>query len=110
MGTRRTMEDSHSFIVDFDAIRGQGFFAIFDGHAGKHAAEWCGSHFHEVRSPLLIVYLCGLHICSIFLKQYTHLQIPALQTFLIKPSTRLMSISLACAKLPKAKFIPAVPL
>jgi len=46
-GTRRTMEDSHSFIIDFDAIRGQGFFAVFDGHAGKHAAEWCGSHFHE---------------------------------------------------------------
>ncbi|KAF8629677.1 hypothetical protein AX17_005613 [Amanita inopinata Kibby_2008] len=41
------MEDSHSFVVDFDYIRGQGFFAVFDGHAGKHAAEWCGSHFHE---------------------------------------------------------------
>jgi len=47
-GPRRTMEDAHSFVVDFDAIRGQGFFAVFDGHAGKHAAEWCGSHFHEV--------------------------------------------------------------
>lgn len=46
-GTRRTMEDAHSFVVDFDSIRGQGFFAVFDGHAGKHAAEWCGSHFHE---------------------------------------------------------------
>jgi len=46
-GSRRTMEDAHSFIVDFDSIRGQGFFAVFDGHAGKHAAEWCGQHFHE---------------------------------------------------------------
>ncbi|KAF9012316.1 phosphatase 2C-domain-containing protein [Cyathus striatus] len=46
-GTRRTMEDAHSFVVDFDAVRGQGFFAVFDGHAGKHAAEWCGAHFHE---------------------------------------------------------------
>ncbi|KAF9461255.1 phosphatase 2C-domain-containing protein [Collybia nuda] len=46
-GTRRTMEDAHSFVVDFDSIRGQGFFAVFDGHAGKHAAEWCGSYFHE---------------------------------------------------------------
>ncbi|KAG7098510.1 hypothetical protein E1B28_000454 [Marasmius oreades] len=46
-GTRRTMEDSHSFVVDFDNIRGQGFFAVFDGHAGKHAAEWCGNNFHE---------------------------------------------------------------
>ncbi|KAF9268849.1 protein phosphatase 2C [Marasmius fiardii PR-910] len=46
-GTRRTMEDAHSFVVDFDNIRGQGFFAVFDGHAGKHAAEWCGNNFHE---------------------------------------------------------------
>ncbi|GAA5854830.1 hypothetical protein JCM8547_004087 [Rhodosporidiobolus lusitaniae] len=44
---RRTMEDAHSFIYDFGGIRGQGYFAIFDGHAGKHAAEWCGNHFHE---------------------------------------------------------------
>jgi len=42
------MEDAHSFVIDFDNIRGQGFFAVFDGHAGKHAAEWCGNHFHEV--------------------------------------------------------------
>lgn len=40
---------AHSFIYDFGGIRGQGYFAIFDGHAGKHAAEWCGVHFHEVR-------------------------------------------------------------
>ncbi|KAF7376149.1 Phosphatase 2C like protein [Mycena sanguinolenta] len=46
-GARRTMEDAHSFVVDFCNVRGQGFFAVFDGHAGKHAAEWCGSHFHE---------------------------------------------------------------
>ncbi|GAA5919348.1 hypothetical protein JCM6882_008444, partial [Rhodosporidiobolus microsporus] len=44
---RRTMEDAHSFIYDFGGIRGQGYFAVFDGHAGKHAAEWCGNHFHE---------------------------------------------------------------
>ncbi|BGP05678.1 mgpp2cl-1, protein phosphatase 2C-like protein 1 [Rhodotorula toruloides] len=44
---RRVMEDAHSFIYDFGGIRGQGYFAVFDGHAGKHAAEWCGHHFHE---------------------------------------------------------------
>ncbi|KAG9047327.1 Protein phosphatase 2C 1 [Tulasnella sp. UAMH 9824] len=48
MGSRRTMEDAHSFVVDYAGIRGQGFFAVFDGHAGKHAAEWCGQHFHEM--------------------------------------------------------------
>ncbi|SCV72344.1 BQ2448_3881 [Microbotryum intermedium] len=51
---RRSMEDAHSFIYDFAGIRGQGYFAVFDGHAGKHAAEWCGEHFHEVRHPLAL--------------------------------------------------------
>ncbi|KAJ1929106.1 phosphatase 2C [Tieghemiomyces parasiticus] len=45
---RRTMEDSHSFFYKFDDADGQGFFTIFDGHAGKQAAEWCGLHFHEI--------------------------------------------------------------
>ncbi|EPQ28188.1 uncharacterized protein PFL1_04016 [Pseudozyma flocculosa PF-1] len=44
---RRTMEDSHAFVYDFGGVYGQGFFGVFDGHAGKHAAEWCGAHFHE---------------------------------------------------------------
>ncbi|POW20569.1 hypothetical protein PSHT_03420 [Puccinia striiformis] len=44
---RRTMEDSHSFLYSFGDVDGQGYFAVFDGHAGKHAAEWCGQWFHE---------------------------------------------------------------
>lgn len=43
------MEDSHALVAPFNRVHGQGFFAVFDGHAGKHAAEWCGQHFHEVR-------------------------------------------------------------
>lgn len=46
--SRRTMEDAHSFVTNFAGVKGQGFWAVFDGHAGKHAAEWCGEHFHEV--------------------------------------------------------------
>lgn len=45
---RRTMEDAHSYFYDFGGVVGQGFFAIFDGHASKSAAEWCGNHLHEV--------------------------------------------------------------
>lgn len=41
------VHSAHSFIYDFAGLKGQGFFAVFDGHAGKHAAEWCGEHFHE---------------------------------------------------------------
>ncbi|KAG8744490.1 Protein phosphatase 2C 1 [Ceratobasidium sp. 414] len=52
-GQRRTMEDAYSFVVDFAGVRGQGYYAIFDGHAGKHAAEWCGHNFHQKLLSLL---------------------------------------------------------
>jgi serine/threonine protein phosphatase PrpC len=42
------MEDTYGFVVDFDAVRGQGLFAIFDGHGNKSAAEWCGAEFYTV--------------------------------------------------------------
>lgn len=45
---RRTMEDAHMFIHDFDQVPGQGYFAIFDGHAGKFAAEWCRDNMSDI--------------------------------------------------------------
>ncbi|KAI8086429.1 phosphatase 2C-like domain-containing protein [Halteromyces radiatus] len=50
---RRTMEDAHTVITDFNDVARQGFFAIFDGHAGKATAEWCGNHFHETLAECL---------------------------------------------------------
>jgi len=44
---RRTMEDAHAYFYNFNDVEGQGYFAIFDGHAGKQAAEWCGNQLHE---------------------------------------------------------------
>ncbi|KAI9463632.1 protein serine/threonine phosphatase 2C [Lactarius psammicola] len=46
-GPRRTMEDAHSYVFDYAGVHGQGFFAVFDGHAGREAADWCGQNFHE---------------------------------------------------------------
>lgn len=57
-GPRRFMEDAHSIVVPFAGIHGQGFFAIFDGHAGKHAAEWCGQNFSLVRFTLVLCCPC----------------------------------------------------
>ncbi|KAG6830170.1 hypothetical protein H0H92_001899 [Tricholoma furcatifolium] len=47
IGHRPSMEDSYGFVVDFHAIRGQGLFAIFDGHGNKLTAEWAGGEFHK---------------------------------------------------------------
>ncbi|PWN35599.1 PP2C-domain-containing protein [Meira miltonrushii] len=51
---RRTMEDAHAFVYDFGSVHGQGYFGVFDGHAGKHSAEWCGQHFHEYLLDTLV--------------------------------------------------------
>ncbi|WFD18564.1 protein-serine/threonine phosphatase [Malassezia caprae] len=47
------MEDAHDFQHDFDNVPGQGYFAIFDGHAGKFAAEWCRDNMSEILSEEL---------------------------------------------------------
>ena len=45
---RRTMEDAHACELNFGGIAGQGLFAIFDGHGGKAAAEWCGENISRL--------------------------------------------------------------
>ncbi|KAI9275991.1 phosphatase 2C-like domain-containing protein [Sporodiniella umbellata] len=50
---RRTMEDAHTFVFNYMGIPRQGFFAIFDGHAGKATAEWCGSNFDKVLARVI---------------------------------------------------------
>ena len=104
-GTRRYMEDSHSFVVDYAGVRGQGFFAVFDGHAGKHAAEWCGQHFHEVcllplaprtRSP-------KPSIRSIFLMHSAPHPPPPFRTSSTKPFTTSTDAFLILARNPMEK-------
>ncbi|KAJ9057902.1 mgpp2cl-1, protein phosphatase 2C-like protein 1 [Entomophthora muscae] len=50
---RRTMEDAHCYFHDFGGIKDQGFFAIYDGHAGKAAAEYCGNNLHKLFNEIL---------------------------------------------------------
>jgi protein phosphatase PTC1 len=67
---RRTMEDTHSYLYNFlppvsstnlstrsgdsgavsdePAESDNGYFAIFDGHAGTYAADWCGRKLHVI--------------------------------------------------------------
>ncbi|KAJ1736717.1 phosphatase 2C [Coemansia sp. Benny D160-2] len=45
---RRTMEDAHFYNYDFDDVKGQCLMAIFDGHAGKQAAQWCSENFASI--------------------------------------------------------------
>ncbi|SMN20280.1 similar to Saccharomyces cerevisiae YDL006W PTC1 Type 2C protein phosphatase (PP2C) [Maudiozyma saulgeensis] len=45
---RRSMEDVHTYVKNFASRLDWGYFAIFDGHAGIQASEWCGSHLHTM--------------------------------------------------------------
>lgn len=50
---RRTMEDAHCYFHDFGGVKNQGFFAIYDGHAGKAAAEFCGGNLHILLDQII---------------------------------------------------------
>ncbi|KAM0250660.1 hypothetical protein ACHAQJ_008537 [Trichoderma viride] len=75
---RRTMEDTHAFLYNFldtpgpavDGSAGKdksskddkdasisesdnGYFAIFDGHAGTFAADWCGKKLHIILEDMI---------------------------------------------------------
>lgn len=77
---RRTMEDTHAFLYNFldtpapatesnandkssqvdseatgqDIVQSDnGYFAIFDGHAGTFAADWCGKKLHIILEEII---------------------------------------------------------
>ncbi|ONH65496.1 Protein phosphatase 2C 1 [Cyberlindnera fabianii] len=52
---RPTMEDVHTYVENFAERLDWGYFAIFDGHAGKQAAKWCGQHLHSIVERKLVV-------------------------------------------------------
>ncbi|KAJ5489104.1 Protein phosphatase 2C [Penicillium diatomitis] len=41
--------DSHASVVETD----NGYFSIFDGHAGTFAAEWCGKKLHLILEDIM---------------------------------------------------------
>ncbi|ABN65786.2 predicted protein [Scheffersomyces stipitis CBS 6054] len=45
---RNRMEDVHTYIANFAERVDWGYFAIFDGHAGKGTARWCGNNLHTL--------------------------------------------------------------
>lgn len=45
---RRTMEDVHTYVANFCERLDWGYFAVFDGHAGKQCARWSGSNLHNL--------------------------------------------------------------
>ncbi|KAI9292419.1 protein phosphatase 2C [Neoconidiobolus thromboides FSU 785] len=47
------MEDEHCFFHDFGGVKDSGFFAIYDGHAGKAAADFCGANLHKNFNKLI---------------------------------------------------------
>ncbi|EEB08055.1 protein phosphatase 2C Ptc1 [Schizosaccharomyces japonicus yFS275] len=45
---RRSMEDTHIFLYDFGNAADNGYIAVFDGHAGTQASEYCMKNLHLV--------------------------------------------------------------
>lgn len=45
---RQSMEDVHTYVANFAERLDWGYFAIFDGHAGKQTARWCGANLHNL--------------------------------------------------------------
>lgn len=45
---RAKMEDVHTYVANFAERLDWGYFAIFDGHAGKQTARWCGNNLHAL--------------------------------------------------------------
>ncbi|WPK23989.1 hypothetical protein PUMCH_001243 [Australozyma saopauloensis] len=51
---RAKMEDVHTYIANFAERVDWGYFAIFDGHAGKQTARWCGNNLHELLEQAIL--------------------------------------------------------
>lgn len=45
---RRTMEDEHVVVDNFNGVADQGYFAIYDGHGGRGAVDFTAKHLHKV--------------------------------------------------------------
>jgi protein phosphatase PTC1 len=70
---RNKMEDVHTYIANFAERIDWGYFAIFDGHAGKETARWCGNNLHslleqEISSPEAENVDMRNSLCSVFVK------------------------------------------
>lgn len=51
---RAKMEDVHTYVANFAERLDWGYFAIFDGHAGKQTARWCGNNLHTLLEQEII--------------------------------------------------------
>lgn len=51
---RAKMEDVHTYVANFAERVDWGYFAIFDGHAGKQTARWCGNNLHGLLEEAIL--------------------------------------------------------
>jgi len=50
---RSTMEDASKVILNYQNTPGNGYFAIFDGHAGSFTSKWCAANMNKLLSQNL---------------------------------------------------------
>lgn len=60
-GWRITMEDAHTHILSLPEDPGTSFFAVYDGHGGKHEITKCRDYlWKDIKVPYLFVMLMKL--------------------------------------------------
>lgn len=45
---RKSMEDTHTYIYNYNDKTDCGYFGVYDGHAGPQVADWCSRKLHTV--------------------------------------------------------------
>ena len=53
IGRRPTMEDALAMFGAFKGEENWDFYGLYDGHAGRETASYCGEHVHNIMLEIL---------------------------------------------------------
>lgn len=59
------MEDASKVISNFQDAPGNGYFAVFDGHAGSMSAKWCANNIYKLLARNLALFSQNCPVSSI---------------------------------------------
>lgn len=63
---RPTMEDASKLVSNFLDSPGSAYYAVFDGHAGSFAANWCAANVYKLLAQNLLLFSGHWSVPAIF--------------------------------------------